>query len=74
MPFGLTNAPSTFQRFIYNTIKGLSDFADVYLDDILVFSKSIPEHLEHVHTVLQHVRDKKLQAKCSNCDFLRSSL
>ena len=74
MPFGLTNAPSTFQRFMHDTLKGLSDFADVYLDDILVFRKSIPEHLEHVRTVLQHLCDKKLQAKRSKCDFLRSSL
>ena len=73
MPFGLTNAPSTFQRFMHNILKGLSDFADVYLDDILVFSKSIPEHLEHVSTVLQHLCDKKLQVKRSKCDFLRIS-
>ena len=59
---------------MHDTLKGLSDFADVYLDDILVFSKSIPEHLEHVHTVLQCLCDKKLQAKRSKCDFLRSSL
>ena len=59
---------------MHDTLKGLSDFADVYLDDILVFSKSIPEHLEHVRTVLQRLHDKKLQAKRSKCDFLRSSL
>ena len=59
---------------MHDTLKGLSDFADVYLDDILVFSKSVPEHLEHVRTVLQRLRDKKLQAKRSKCDFLRSSL
>ena len=72
MPFGLTNAPSTFQRFMHDTLKDL--FADVYLDDILVFSKSVPEHLEHVRTVLQRLRDKKLQARRSKCDFLRSLL
>ena len=59
---------------MHNTLKGLSDFANVYLDDILVFSKSIPEHLEYVPTVLQRLFDKKLQAKRSKCDFLRSSL
>ena len=59
---------------MYDTLKHLSDFADVYLDDILVFSKSIPKHLEHVRTVLQHLCDKKLQAKRSKCDFLRSFL
>ena len=59
MPFGLTIAPSTFQRFMHNALKGLSDFADVYLDDILVLRKSIPEHLEHVRTVQQHLCDKR---------------
>ena len=52
MLFGLNNASSTFQRFMHDALKGLSDFADVYLDYILVFSKSIPEHLEYVRTVL----------------------
>ena len=41
---------------------------------ILVFSKSIPEHLEHVRTVLQCLNDKKLQAKCTKCEFLRGCL
>ena len=48
---------------MHNALRGLSDFADVYLNDILVFSKSIPKHLEHVCTVLQRLHDKKLQAK-----------
>ena len=47
MLFGLANAPSTFQRFIHDARQGLSDFADVYLDGILVLIKSIPELLEH---------------------------
>ena len=74
MPFGLTNTPSTFQRYMHDALKGLSDFADVYLDDIIVFSKSVPDHLEHVCTVLQHLYNKKLQPKRSKCDFLCSSL
>ena len=45
MPFGLTNAPSTFQWFMHDALCGMSDFCDVYLDDILVFSKLVPEHL-----------------------------
>ena len=59
---------------MHDTLKVLSDFTDMYLDDILVFSKSIPEHLEHVYTVLQHLCEKKLQAKRCKRDFLRSSL
>ena len=55
---------------MHNKLQGLSEFADVYLDDILVFSKSVPEHLEHVCIVLQRLCDKKLQAKCTKCNFL----
>ena len=45
MPFGLTNAPSTFQRFMHEVLHGIFDFRDVYLDNILVFSKSVPKQL-----------------------------
>ena len=45
MPFGLSNAPSTFQRFMHKALHGMSDFCDVYVDDILVFRKSVPKHL-----------------------------
>ena len=74
MPFGLTNMPSTFQRFMHNALRGLSNFVDVYLDDILVFRNSIPEHLEYVFTILQYLCDKKLQTKRIKCDFLRHFL
>ena len=43
---------------MHDAILGLSDFADVYLDDILVFSKSVDQHLTHVKAVLQRLRDK----------------
>ena len=59
---------------MHDALSGQFDFADMYLDDILVFRKSFPEHLEHVRTVLQRLCDKKLQAKRSKYDFLRSSL
>ena len=44
---------------MYEALRGLYDFSDLYLDNILVFSKSIPEHLEHIYTVLQYLYDKK---------------
>ena len=49
---------------------GYLTFADVYLDDILVFSKSVEQHLTHVKAVLQWLCDKQLQAKRSKCEFL----
>ena len=54
---------------MHNAICGLSDFSDVYLDDILVFSKSVDQHLTHVKAVLQWLCDKQLPAKHSKCEF-----
>jgi len=53
MPFGLTNAPATFQAFINNVLRKYLDiFVVVYLDDILVYSKTLQEHVQHVRKVL----------------------
>ena len=69
MQFGLTNMPSTFQRFTHNALRGLSNFSDVYIYDILVVIKSILKPLEHVCTILQHFCNKKLQTKHSESDL-----
>ena len=51
MPFGLCNAPSTFQRLMQKILCGFSSFCSVYIDDILVFSESIEEHITHLSRV-----------------------
>ena len=54
MPFGLTNAPATFQHLMSQLLSGKEwAFAFVYLDGILIASKSISEHVEHVQKVLR---------------------
>src|SRR5438045_7858165 len=54
LPFSLTNAPATFQAYINHTLRGLvDDFCVVYLDDILIFSKSEEEHYEHLALVIE---------------------
>ena len=51
MPFGLCNAPSTFQRLMQRILQGLGSFCSVYIDDILVFSESVEEHLVHLSQI-----------------------
>ena len=70
MPFGLTNAPAAFQRFV-NTI--FADMLDVsviiYLNDILIYSRDMDSHQQHVWEVLRCLRLHGLFAKPEKCEF-----
>ena len=75
VPFGLTNAPATFQAYINNALRGLvDDFCVVYLDDILIFSKSKEEHYEHLELVIERLRQAELYANPKKCDFLKPEI
>jgi hypothetical protein len=70
MPFGLTNAPATFQNLMNDVLRDfLDDFAIVYLDDILIFSRTREEHQRHVRLVLERLRANGLFAKPEKCSF-----
>jgi hypothetical protein len=70
MPFGLANAPACFQRFIQFVLREfLSVSCYVYIDDILVFSKTREEHQQHVTQVLQCLQDHRLFASPKKCLF-----
>jgi hypothetical protein len=70
MSFGLTNAPAHFM-YLMNSVfmPQLDKFVVVFIDDILVYSKSTEEHEEHLRVVLQRLRDHQLYAKFSKCEF-----
>ena len=75
MPFGLWNAPAVFQRLMQQILTGLNpsdgpDFVSVYLDDILVFSPSLDDHLKHLGQVLNRLSQAGLKLKPSKCHFL----
>lgn len=70
MPFGLCNAPSTFQAIMNSIFRPyLRKFVLVFFDDILIYSPDWTTHLEHVHTVLQTLRQHQFTVKLSKCAF-----
>jgi len=70
MPFGVTNAPATFQALMNDILKSyIRRFVLVFFYDILIFSSTWAEHLQHVRTVLQQMRMHHLFAKRSKCFF-----
>lgn len=72
-PFGLMNAPATFQRMMDSVLKDVP-FANAYLDDVVVFSKTISEHIVHPETVLALVAKHKLRLKLQKCDFAKKQV
>ncbi|KAL0546686.1 hypothetical protein IC582_016598 [Cucumis melo] len=70
MSFGLTNAPAVFMDLMNRVFREFLDtFVIVFIDDILIYSKTEAEHEEHLRMVLQTLRDNKLYVKFSKCEF-----
>lgn len=72
MPFGLKNAPSTFQRLMNEVLKDhINDNCVVYMDDILIFSTSLQEHMTTLRKIFRTLKEANLKIQVDKCDFLK---
>ncbi|GBG78056.1 hypothetical protein CBR_g25993 [Chara braunii] len=75
MPFGLTNAPTIFQRCMDDMFRPWLDrFVVVYLDDILVFSKTLEEHQGHLRQVLEKLREANFKINAKKCEWAKTQV
>ena len=75
MPFGLTNAPATFQRLMESCLGELHlNWCIIYLDDIIVFSRTPEEHLHRLKTVISKLRAAGLKLKPTKCDLFKQQI
>lgn len=75
MPFGLKNAPSTFQRVMDNILRGLqNEICLVYLDDIVIFSSSLQEHLTRLKQVFLRLRESNFKIQLDKSEFLKKEV
>ena len=75
VPFGLTNAPAVFMSLMNSVFRNyLDNFVQVFLDDILIYSKNEKEHEEHLRLVLTCLREHKLFGKLSKCFFFQKEI
>ena len=75
MPFGLRNAPAVFQRLMKCVLAGLNppsrpDFGPVYLDDVIIFSRTLNDHLQHLSLVIDRLMKAGLKFKPTKCHFI----
>lgn len=75
MPFGLKGGPATFQRLMDQTLQGLlSTDCFVYLDDIVVYSNSLKNHLEKLEKIFERIQNAKLKLQPQKCHFLKTEI
>eukprot|EP00253_Pinus_taeda_P027714 PITA_27714 len=75
LPFGLTNAPATFMCLMNGIFHPyLDQFVLIFIDDILIYSRTIEEHHKHLGIILQTLREHQLYAKFSKCDFFKEEI
>ena len=72
MPFGLSISLAVFQELMSVVLKGCNDFSTAYLDDIMIFSPTLKEHLKHICIIFDKLRQHNLKVKLKKCSFLKS--
>lgn len=73
MPFGLKNTPAVFQRLMDNILGGL-EYADTYIEDIIISSRTWEDHLKHLKEVMDRIDNAGLKVKHSKCVFGRAEV
>ena len=75
LPMGLKNAPAEWQRFMEYCLADYRDeFCSPYLDDVIIFSKSFGDHVEHVRKVLRCLKEKGIQLKAKKCELFKKEV
>lgn len=76
LPFGLKTSPAIFQRILCNILRkhNLKDFTENYIDDILIFSESFEEHIEHIERVLKAIINEGFRLKLKKCTLAAKSI
>ena len=69
MPFGLFHAPATFQRTMDRLIADIRHFAGMYIDDLLIFSETLEEHIEHLEIIFRKMEQEKFYCNLEKCHF-----
>ena len=73
MPFGLKNAPSVFQRLMNAIVADLTEYAAAYINNLIIFSETFGDHIQHLRTVLQRLQETGLTLKPGKCFFAENS-
>ena len=68
----ISNAPAVFQELMSVVLQGCNDFLTAYLDDIMIFSPTLEEHLKHICIIFDKLRQHNLKLKLKKCSFLKS--
>ena len=75
VPFGVTNAPTQFMNMMNDIFSNFLDrFVVAFLDDLLIYSRTLEDHVEHLCRVLQRLRKGKLYAKASKREFANKAI